>query len=136
MERGLLWLPLLILFVGLAWAGWNEYQKLEAYQAWAADFDRTKYDIYAVLGLKGNQLTWGKPTRQGPVDVQTLSLEKVEQIGVTVQGQPVDMLHPPSSSNHVALALTLQNDVIRNIPFTQIDLAIQWATFLQRQGIS
>ncbi|MCF3606421.1 hypothetical protein L2E81_07160 [Planktothrix agardhii 1033] len=35
MERGLLWLPLLAIFIGLAWSGWNEYQKLEAYQAWA-----------------------------------------------------------------------------------------------------
>ncbi len=53
MTRGLIWLPLLAIFIGLAWAGWNEYQKLEAYRAWAEQFDRAKYDIYAVLGQKG-----------------------------------------------------------------------------------
>ena len=39
MERGLLWLPLLGVFIWLSWAGWNEYQKLEAYRAWAESFE-------------------------------------------------------------------------------------------------
>jgi hypothetical protein len=63
MERGLMWLPLLALFGWLAWAGWREFQKVEAYEAWAQDFDRHKYDIYAVLGQKDDRLVWGKPTR-------------------------------------------------------------------------
>ena len=50
MERGLLWLPLLAVFFWLAWSGWNEYQKVEAYRRWAADYDKAKYDLYAVLG--------------------------------------------------------------------------------------
>ena len=45
MERGLLWLPLLGIFIWLSWAGWNEYQKLEAYRAWAESFEKSKYDI-------------------------------------------------------------------------------------------
>jgi hypothetical protein len=48
----LLWFPLLAVFIGLAWAGWNEFQKLEVYKSWAAQFDRAKFDIYAVLGQK------------------------------------------------------------------------------------
>ena len=75
MERGLLWLPLLAVFFWLAWSGWNEYQKIEAYRIWVQDYDRAKYDIYSVLGQKGKELTWGKPTRTGPVNLQTFSLE-------------------------------------------------------------
>ncbi|HEY9835810.1 MAG TPA: hypothetical protein V6D27_02865, partial [Vampirovibrionales bacterium] len=89
MERGLMWLPLLALFIGLAWAGWNEYQKVEAYRLWAQGFDRTKYDIYAVLGEKGDCLTWGKPTRKGPVNQQTFSLKEVESLHLLVNEQPV-----------------------------------------------
>lgn len=59
MERGLLWLPLLAVFIWLAWQGWNEYQKVEAYQNWAKHFERAKYDIYAVLAQNGSNLTWG-----------------------------------------------------------------------------
>ena len=65
MERGLLWLPLLAVFIWLARTGWNEYQKVEKYRVWAEDFDNAKYDIYSVLGKKGQELTWGKPTRKG-----------------------------------------------------------------------
>lgn len=60
MEYGLLWLPLLIIFFWLAWSGKNEYQKLEAYRQWAENFDQTKYDIYAIIGVKQKQITWGK----------------------------------------------------------------------------
>ena len=80
MERGLLWLPLLAVFIGLAWAGWHEFQKLEAYQRWAADWERAKYDLYAVVGQRGSTLTWGQPTRQGPVVCQTLDLGTVVAI--------------------------------------------------------
>ena len=62
MERGLLGLSLLIFFVGLAWAGWYEYQKIESYRRWAAAFDQAKYDIYSVVGQKKQLVTWGKPT--------------------------------------------------------------------------
>lgn len=133
MERGLLWLPLLALFIGLAWAGWNEYRKLEAYRTWAAQFDQAKYDIYAVLGVKGNQLTWGKPTRQGPVEIQTLSLDDVREISVAIDDQVIELDNPPNRARHVALHLVLQNGSICNIPFTQMDLALQWATFLLMQ---
>ncbi|NMG58545.1 hypothetical protein E1H12_08395, partial [Geitlerinema sp. P-1104] len=59
MERGLIWLPLLVLFFGLAWAGWNEFRKVDAYQGWAKGFDRAKYDILSVLGQRGDRLVWG-----------------------------------------------------------------------------
>lgn len=52
MEHGLLWLPLLAAFFWLAWQGSQEYQKIEAYRTWAEQFDKAKYDIYAVLGKK------------------------------------------------------------------------------------
>ncbi|MBD3561673.1 hypothetical protein H6S82_22920, partial [Planktothrix sp. FACHB-1355] len=78
MERGLIWLPLLALFIWLAWAGWNEFQKVEAYRRWASQFERAKYDIYAVLGQNGSNLTWGKPTRTEPVNLQTFSLKNVK----------------------------------------------------------
>lgn len=131
MERGLLWLPLLAIFIGLAWAGWSEYRKLEAYRVWASDFAQAKYDIYAVIGVKDNHLTWGIPTRQGPIELQTLSLDHVKQIEVVVDDNPIDLQNPPSSAKKIALHLILQNNSFRNIPFTQIDVAVQWATFLQ-----
>ncbi|MCY7332699.1 MAG: hypothetical protein LH649_08580, partial [Pseudanabaena sp. CAN_BIN31] len=90
MERGLLWLPLLVVFFWLAWAGWNEYQKVESYKRWAEQFERHKYDIYTVLGQKGDRLTWGKPTRKDPIDMQTVTFQEIERIRFRIDNKFYD----------------------------------------------
>ncbi len=133
MERGLLWLPLLIVFSWLAWQGWNEYQKLEAYQNWAKDYDRSKFDIYAVLGQKGDQITWGIPTRKGPVDLLSLSLQDVQAVQLKVDQQVVDWDTPPAKGRAIILELTRKDtDSPAQIPFTEIPLAAAWGKHLQQ----
>jgi hypothetical protein len=132
MERGLLWLPLLVVFFWLAWTGWNEYQKIEAYRRWAESFDRAKYDIYAVLGQKGKNLTWGRPTRSDPVEVQTLSLDLVDSIYLLVDNRPVELdVLPEKGKSAIALNLTGKDTI--TIPFTEIPLAAQWTKHLQQE---
>ncbi len=130
MIHGLLWLPLLAAFIGLAWAGRNEYQKIEAYRVWAESFDRAKYDVYAVLGQKGNMLTWGKPTRKEPVNLQTFSLEDVREIHLLVDGQTVDLRSPPNKGKSIVLEFILNQPISIQIPFTQTDLAAKWGQAL------
>jgi hypothetical protein len=132
MERGLLWTPLLILFIGLAWSGWNEYQKVEIYRQWAENFDRAKYDIYAVLGQKDQTITWGKPTRKGVINLQIFSLDEVKEIHLLVNNQVVSLDSlPPKGSAFVEFIFADQSN--EKIPFTEIELASQWAKFLQQQ---
>jgi hypothetical protein len=135
MERGLLWLPLLAAFSWLAWAGWNEYQKLEAYQRWASQFDRYKYDIYAVLGQKGDRLTWGKPTRTVPANLQTASLSEVQQLRLNIDGHKfaVEDLNLPSKGKSISIDLLLQTGSTLNIPFTDIAIAANWYRYLSEQ---
>lgn len=139
MTRGLIWLPLLAIFIGLAWAGWNEYQKLEAYRAWAEQFDRAKYDIYAVLGQKGETVTWGKPTRKGPINLQTFSLQQVRSIQLLVDGQTVDLQNLPQNAGNVALRFELDNlnssnsESAISVPFTDLSLAVKWGNYLQKE---
>lgn len=116
MERGLLWLPLLILFGWLAWAGWNEYQKIEAYRHWAKEFERSKYDIYAVLGQKNLELTWGKPARDRPRELKTFSLTQVNSIQ---QKEAV-----------IEFSFTNSEEIV-TIPFTEVSLAQEWTEYLQ-----
>jgi hypothetical protein len=136
MERGLLWLPLLILFFGLAWAGWNEYQKVDTYQQWAQAFERAKYDIYAALGQTGDQLTWGKPTRRGILGEQHLSLTQVKNIGVRVgdrlfQISELDEATLAQLRGKAHLELVLQSpDPPVQIPYTDAALAGRWAIAL------
>ncbi len=130
MIHGLLWLPLLAAFIGLAWAGRNEYQKIEAYRVWAETFQRAKYDVYAVLGQEGDRLTWGKPTRKEPVNLQTFSLKDVREIHLLVDGQTADLQLPPSKGKSIGLQFILERDDSIEIPFTQTDLAAKWGQAL------
>ncbi|MFM5999310.1 MAG: hypothetical protein ACKPHZ_07095 [Dolichospermum sp.] len=132
MERGLLWLPLLVAFFWLAWQGSKEYQKLEAYQIWAKEFERAKYDIYAVLAQKGNDITWGKPTTKGPIALETFSLLDVKEIRFLVNGNVVDMENPPQKGRKIELQFLLTSDKSICVPFTEIPLAAKWGKFLQR----
>ncbi|NJL66145.1 MAG: hypothetical protein HC894_03705 [Microcoleus sp. SM1_3_4] len=133
MERGLMWLPLLAIFISLAWAGWNEYQKLEAYRVWAEKFDRAKYDIYAVLAQQGDNLTWGKPTRSGPVNLQKFSLKNVQSLRLLVNGAVVDLENPPNSGSAIALEFLLKDAAAVQVPFTEVALAAQWGKHLQQE---
>lgn len=131
MERGLLWLPLLALFVWLAWAGWNEYQKLEAYKSWAVDFELAKYDIYAALGVQGQMLVWGVPTRQGPQHLQQACLGDIQAIELRSPQQP-----PPADAAlprgcNICLMLVSAQGSPRFIPFTDLALAQRWQARLQ-----
>lgn len=133
MVQGLFWSVLLVCFAGLAWAGWREYQKLEAYRPWAQQFERAKYDIYAVLGQRGNDLTWGKPTPKGPVDLVTFSLQEVEGIQLCVDHQRVELNALPSQGQSILLEFQLRDrPAPMQIPFTEIPLAANWARHLQQ----
>ena len=122
MERGLFWLPLLLLFSWLAWAGWNEYQKVEAYRIWAEAFERSKYDIYAVLGVNNQDITWGKPTRSTPKDLQTFSLTTVKSIDL--------LSNVPKGGASIGFNFINNTDSVI-IPFTELPLAQQWHEYLQ-----
>jgi hypothetical protein len=132
MERGLLWLPLLVMFFWLAWQGSKEYQKVEAYRAWAEQFERAKYDIYSVLGQKSNNITWGKPTTKGPIKLETFSLLDVKQIHLLVDDKSVDMENIPDKGRSIELEFLFSESTNSvRIPFTEIPLAAQWGRFLQ-----
>ncbi len=132
MGYGLMWLPLLAVFIWLAWAGWNEYQKLDAYTQWAQSFQTAKYDIYAVLGYSGDAITWGVPTRRGPVNLETIALQDIQTVTLMVDRQPIESATLPTRGRSVTLNLTLTgNKTEVAIPFTDITLASQWQSYLQ-----
>ena len=131
MERGLMWLPLLGIFIWLARAGANEYQKIEAYKRWAVGFERCKYDIYAVIGLKDREISWGKPTKNDPKDVQTFSLDRISQIQLIVDNRSIDLTNLPVSGKKINLRFQFtDNSTAIDIPFTEIPMAAEWNGFL------
>ncbi len=136
-----MWLPLLGAFIWLARAGADEYQKLETYKLWAVGFDRCKYDIYAVMGLKDREISWGKPNKKELKDIQTFSLDRVKQVQLVVDNKPIelakyadDLDNLPVSGSRANLRFEFtDNSEIVDIPFTEIPMAAEWAVFLQSE---
>ena len=134
MVRGLLWLPLLVAFIWLAWSGWNEYQKLEAYKIWAEDFDNAKFDIYAVLGKKEREITWGKPTRKGMINLDSFSLDNVKEINLLVgDNRTVDLDNLPRKGKTALEFSLIDQEKSLQIPVTDISLAAKWFNYLQQE---
>lgn len=134
MERGLLWLPLLIAFFWLAWQGSREFKKLEAYRTWAEQFERAKYDIYSVIGQKEDKITWGKPTPKGPIQLQTFSLLDVKFVNFLVDDKIIDLEKIPDKGRTIELEFVFAEPGKQiRIPFTEIPLAAQWAKFLLKR---
>lgn len=131
MERGLVWFPLLLVFFWLTWQGSREFRKVQAYQNWAQQFDRAKYDIYAVLGQKGNNITWGKPTTNGPIKLETFSLNEVSQIRLLIDDKNVEADKHPEKGRTIELEFVFPAANSVRVPFTEIPLAAEWAKCLQ-----
>ena len=131
MERGLIWLPLLILFIWLVWSGNREYLKVKFYQVWADQFDQAKYDIYSVLGKKGDLITWGKPTTEGIVDQSTFTLQQIQTINLVVKDKVIDVDNLPEKGE-ASLQFILKDDRIVNVPFTDIDLTFKWFNYIRK----
>lgn len=129
-----MWLPLLALFIGLAWAGWNEYQKVSVFQAWERQFDRAKYDVLSVLGMKDSTLTWGVSRRRGILEYGQFDLADIQDIYLLVDDRRVeidrDLADLPKGKRFV-LKLDRTTDEPVYLPFTDLELAAKWGQFLQ-----
>ncbi|MEM9486219.1 MAG: hypothetical protein AAGA83_21280 [Cyanobacteria bacterium P01_F01_bin.116] len=132
MVHGLLWLPLLVFFFWITWAGRNEYQKVETYKEWATQFERAKYDIYAALGQTDRTLTWGLPTRQGVINLQQANVDQIQTIDLITKGEDAftQGVQGIAKKGAAVIQLNLADGNSPQIPFTDADLARQWQTFL------
>jgi hypothetical protein len=136
MLHGLLWFPLLAFFIWIAWAGWNDYQKIETYRLWATGFQHTKYDLYSAIRADTTTLTWGIPHRQSITNLQSLALSDIAEVALQLNGT----LIKPDQNKAQAVQLKKVKSValvVKTtaesfvIPFTELHLATQWAEWLQ-----
>lgn len=129
MERGLLWLPLLFVFIWLAWAGRQEYLKVQSYQLWAKDYERHKYDIYGIIGQQGDLLTWGTPTTKSPINLKTISFSEIHKIQLQLDRNLYAEI-PQERPAAKKISILLNSDPNLNIPFTDVAIACSWFKYL------
>ena len=109
-----------------------EARRIEACQTWSTDFDKAKYGSYAVLGQKGQRLTWGKPHVEKPSNLVTFSLDEVQEILLSVDDQIIKSDSLPDKKENPSLVFHFVGEKPSiNIPFADISLANKWLNYLQ-----
>ncbi|MGK7910141.1 MAG: hypothetical protein AB4050_01465 [Synechococcus sp.] len=134
MERGLLWLPLLGTFITLTWLGWRSYRQVESYRIWSQDFDTAKYDTAAVAGLQDRVLTWGEPSSSGPINLQSIDLDRVNRVELQVNSTELEW-PPQELTAGKTFAVTLygpDGTTPTQVPFSDAKLAIAWCKKLKQ----
>ena len=92
MIHGLLWLPLLIVFVLLTALGWLERRRQNLFRTWAKDSELTKLDNSGAARLKDGIFCWstfeaGSFQEQGSFEITKLEL--VELMSLTSGEAPL-----------------------------------------------
>jgi hypothetical protein len=133
MVEGLLWLPLLGVFIWLFWAGRQEYGRREAYRTWAEAFERHSYDRLAIVGQQGDRLTWGQPTTADPQSLQSVVLSQLHDAQLWIDGHswdsPTTIL--PLQVRDVRLVLRDRDGHRWEIAFADKAIARTWWVYLR-----
>ena len=59
MREGLLWLPLLVIFVVLTALGWLERRRQALFRCWAEGSELAKLDAAVAMRLQDGRISWG-----------------------------------------------------------------------------
>ena len=65
MREGLLWLPLLVVFVVLTALGWLERRRQVLFRRWAEGSELAKLDATVAMRLQDGRISWGVVGPQG-----------------------------------------------------------------------
>jgi hypothetical protein len=124
MIHGLLWLPLLLVFVLLTALGWLERRRQQLFRDWAAGAELAKLDACGAARLVDGVLSWssfeaGKLQPQGEFVIKNLELVELLALG---SGEA-----PLTDESQGACRLRLVGGgVQRDLPFADAERARRW----------
>ena len=124
MIHGLLWFPLLLIFVLLTALGWLERRRQNLFVNWAEDTELSKLDGSGAARLKEGILTWstfeaGSFKEQGTFVISKLEL--LELMALTSGEAPLT----DESQGSCRLRLVGKGAVM-DVPFSDAERARQW----------
>ncbi len=132
MIHGLLWFPLLIVFLLLTALGWVERRRQNLYISWAKGSELSKLDGSGAAQLKEGILTWstfeaGSFQEKGSFEIKTLEL--LELMSLTSGEAPLT----DESQGRCRLRLIGAGKEM-DIPFTDADRAREWMCQLMEKA--
>jgi len=86
MSQGLLWFPLLLVFVLLTGLGWLERRRQQLFRAWSAGAELAKLDACGAARLRDGLLTWsrfesGSFQQEGEFVIKSLEMVELLSLG-------------------------------------------------------
>ncbi|KGG18004.1 MULTISPECIES: hypothetical protein [unclassified Prochlorococcus] len=124
MMHGLLWLPLLLVFVLLTALGWLERRRQTLYRSWAADSELAKLDGSGAARLRQGILSWSSFEAGSFKEKETFeikSLELVELMALSSGEAPLTN----EAQGQCRLRLIGCGKEI-DVPFADADRAREW----------
>ena len=132
MVHGLLWLPLLIIFVLLTALGWLERRRQNLFRDWAEGSELCKLDSSGAAFLKDGKLIWsavkaGEFKEQDSFIIKKLEL--IELMALTSGEAPLT-----SESQGKCRLRLVGSGREMDVPFSDADKARQWMDELMRKA--
>jgi hypothetical protein len=86
MSQGLLWFPLLLIFVLLTGLGWLERRRQQLFRAWSEGSELAKLDACGAARLRDGLLTWsrfesGRFQEEGEFVIKSLEMVELLSLG-------------------------------------------------------
>ena len=124
MIHGLLWFPLLLIFILLTGLGWLERRRQNLFRVWAQDSELSKLDGSCAARLKEGILSWsifeaGRFAEKGSFEVKHLEL--LELMALTSGEAPLTQ-----ESQGLCRLRMIGNGQEMDVPFSDADRARSW----------
>tara|TARA_Y100001970_G_scaffold249551_1_gene320166 strand:- start:26 stop:436 length:411 start_codon:yes stop_codon:yes gene_type:complete len=132
MIHGLLWFPLLIVFVLLTALGWLERRRQNLYLLWADGAELSKLDGSGAARLKQGQLIWSSFEAGNFQERDTFEIKKLELIELMALSSGEAPL-TDESQGRCRLRLIGKGKEM-DVPFTDADKARQWMNQLMAKA--
>lgn len=78
MREGLLWLPLLVIFVVLTALGWMERRRQALFRLWAQGSELARLDAAVAMRLQDGRISWGSVGPKGVELAEDIAVNHLE----------------------------------------------------------
>ena len=132
MLHGLLWLPLLLIFVLLTALGWLERRRQNLFRRWADGSELCKLDSSGAASLKNGQLIWSAFEAGSFEEKDSFTIKKLELIelmALTSGDAPLTI----ESQGKCRLRLVGDGKEM-DVPFADADRAREWMDQLMEKA--
>ena len=129
MLHGLLWLPLLLIFVLLTALGWLE-KRQNLFRSWANGSELCKLDSSGAASLKDGKLRWSAFEAGTFEDKDSFTIKKLELVELMVTSGEA----PLTNESQGKCRLRLVGDGKRWMPFSDAEKAREWMDQLMEKA--